>query len=58
MMVRKSQSKYKPEWNNAVSPYLMVGSIEEEVDFLKNVFDAEVVELNKRPDGIVFHGEV
>ena len=58
MMDRKSQSRYKPEWNNAVSPYLMVGSIEEEVDFLKNVFDAEVVELNKRPDGSVFHGEV
>ena len=36
----------------------MVGSIEEEVDFLKNVFDAEVVELNKRSDGSVFHGEV
>ncbi len=31
----------------------MVGSIEEEVDFLKNVFDAEVLELNKRPDGSV-----
>ena len=58
MMDRKSQSRYKPEWNNAVSPYLMVGSIEEEVDFLKNVFDAEVLELNKRPDGSVFHGEV
>jgi len=58
MMDRKSRSRYKPEWNNAVSPYLMVGSIEEEVDFLKKVFDAEVVELNKRPDGSIFHGEV
>src|SRR5467141_3521008 len=57
-MSEARRGEYKPKWNNAVSPYLMVENGEGEVTFLKNVFDAEVVELNRRPDGSAFHAEI
>lgn len=49
---------YKPDWNNDVSPYLTVDSVEDQIKFLHNVFGAEVIEAPKQPDGKVFHAEV
>ena len=47
-----------PEGYPTVVPYLMVKSVEQEMEFLKNVFLAEPLEELKQPDGNVMHGEV
>jgi len=46
-----------PEGYNSVSPYLMVDDIEEEVEFLRVVFQAEVKELQRNADGQIWHAE-
>ena len=51
--------KFKiPELRSVVCPYLIVESVESEINFLKDVFDAEVIESVKQPDGFINHGEV
>ena len=47
-----------PEGYSTVCPYLMVPNIEKELDFLVNVFDAEVTERLPTADGSIGHGEV
>ncbi|MES2733308.1 MAG: VOC family protein [Bacteroidota bacterium] len=47
-----------PQGYSTVCPYLMVDSIELELEFLKNVFNAEILEQLKQPDGSIMHGEV
>lgn len=42
---------------SSVSPYLMVSSVEEELQFLNEVFGAVTKETLKRKDGIIQHGE-
>ncbi len=49
---------YKPDWNNAVSPYLSVDDVEKEIAFIQAVFSGELVEAPKSPDGKVFHAEI
>lgn len=41
-----------------VSPYLIVKSVEETMDFIQYVFDGKVREKMKSPDGSVNHGEM
>lgn len=52
------KSKLTPDGYSTVSPYLMVNSVEQEIDFLEKVFDAEILEEIKLKDGKVMHGEV
>src|SRR5450432_3472048 len=46
-----------PEGYSTVCPYLMVDSVEKELDFLKNIFHAEIIEQLHQPEGEVMHGE-
>ena len=47
-----------PEGYSTVSPYLMLESVEQEIEFLAKVFNAEVIEEIKQKDGKIMHGEV
>jgi len=53
----KNQSP-APEGNSVVSPYLIVESIENQIEFLRNVFDGALIESAKQPDGFISHAEV
>lgn len=48
---------YKPDWNRDVSPYLIVDDVEAQIEFVKKVFGAEVIEAPKM-NGKVFHAEL
>ena len=41
-----------------VAPYLIVKNVEETMDFVQYVFEGEVREKMKTPDGSVNHGEM
>ena len=47
-----------PEGYSTVCPYLMVDSIERQIQFLMHVFQAEVIEELINPEGTIMHGEV
>ena len=47
-----------PQGYPTVVPYLLVNSVEKEMEFLKYVFQAEPLEELKQPDGNIMHGEV
>lgn len=47
-----------PEGYHTVTPYLFVRGIESLIGFLKKVFNAEEIELMRRPDGSIMHAEV
>lgn len=54
----KSTSKNTaPPGYSTVCPYLMVHSVEKQLEFLEQVFGAQVTERKKQPDGAVMHGE-
>ena len=53
----KKQISYAPEHYSSVCPYLMVESVEKQLNFLKVVFNAEISEQLKTSDGSVHHGE-
>ncbi len=57
-MINPDPTNPAPEGNSILSPYLIVDNVEEEIDFLKRVFDAEVKEQIHQPDGKTVHGEV
>ena len=44
-----------PEGFSSISPYLMVESVEKQVDFLTKVFDVKFREPLKTPDGSIIH---
>lgn len=54
----KKQKSYAPERYSSVCPYLMIESVEKQLDFLKVVFNAEVSEQLRLSDGSIQHGEV
>jgi len=56
-MTKNTTNHPAPEGYSTVCPYLMVESVEEQLEFLKQVFDAEIVENLKQADGYVAHGE-
>ena len=47
-----------PENYSTVCPYLMVDSIEKQIEFLQAVFGADLKENLKNADGVTMHGEV
>ena len=47
-----------PEGFHSVTPYLNVKGAAKLIDFLKQAFGAEQIELHKRPDGAIAHAEV
>jgi PhnB protein len=47
-----------PEGSSVVSPYLIVVSVEEEIEFFRKVFDAELLDSAKQEDGLIIHAEV
>ena len=54
----KQQKSHAPEGYSSVCPYLMVESVEKQLDFLKVVFNAEISEQLKLSDGSIQHGEI
>ena len=50
--------KLTPKNGTNVCPYIMVDIVEDQMDFLKNVFDATVIEDAKSKDGILWHAKV
>jgi len=47
-----------PKGYATVSPYLMVPDVKKELDFLLQVFDAEIKEQLPAADGSIGHGEI
>ncbi|HZQ07649.1 MAG TPA: VOC family protein [Anaerolineae bacterium] len=56
-MENKIKNNPAPLGYSTVSPYLMVESVEKQLEFLKNVFEAEITEVLRNPEGHVWHGE-
>ncbi len=48
---------FVPRGHSIVSPFLIVESVEKELEFMKNVFGAEITEQVRQPDGNVVHAE-
>lgn len=46
-----------PEGHSTVCPYLVIDEVALQLDFLKNVFDAEIIESIDGEDGKVIHAE-
>jgi PhnB protein len=46
-----------PRGYSSVSPYLMVENVEHELEFLRNVFGAEIIEEQPGEQGEIWHGE-
>ena len=51
----KLNKSIAPEGFSSISPYLMVDSVEKQVDFLTKVFNVSFREPLKSPDGSIFH---
>ena len=47
-----------PDGYQRVIPYLIINNVDTMMTFLKDVFDAEIIERMALPDGTVNHGEV
>jgi PhnB protein len=47
-----------PPGASTLAPYMIVKSIEDQIDFFKKVFDSEVADTVKQPDGAIMHAEV
>lgn len=47
-----------PDGYHAVTPYLIVPGVASLIEFLRQAFDAEVLNRTDRPDGTVMHAEV
>jgi len=44
-----------PEGFHTLTPYLLVGDAEKEVEFAKAAFDAQEIHISKLPDGSIMH---
>jgi uncharacterized glyoxalase superfamily protein PhnB len=51
-------SLYKPAGHNAVSPYLIVASVKQQLAFLNAAFGSEELYKMELPDGSIRHAEV
>lgn len=57
-MKTKQTKPLTPQGNSVVCPYLMVDSVEAQMDFLVKVLNGEITEDARRGDGLIQHGEV
>jgi PhnB protein len=57
-MKTKQAKPVTPQGNSVVCPYLMVDSVEDQMEFLVKVLNAEITEDARRGDGLIQHGEV
>ncbi|MDN5205535.1 VOC family protein [Fulvivirgaceae bacterium BMA10] len=55
--MKNTDNNPAPAGCSTVCPYLMVDSVEKELEFLKNVFSAEITEELNQQDGSAMHGE-
>ena len=46
-----------PRGYSSVSPYLIVENVEQELEFLRRVFEAEIIEAEPSESGEILHGE-
>jgi uncharacterized glyoxalase superfamily protein PhnB len=46
------------EGHHTVTPYLIVGGAEKQIEFLQQVFNAEVTEKIMRSEGVIMHAEI
>jgi PhnB protein len=44
-----------PEGFHTLTPYLIVGDADKELEFAKAAFDAKVMHLSRGPDGVISH---
>ena len=51
----EKQKSIAPEGFSSITPYLMVDSVEKQVDFLTKVFDVKFREPLRTPDGSIIH---
>lgn len=49
---------YIPQGYHSITPYLVVKGATEVIDFLQEVFHAQVIERMMRPDGTLWHAEL
>jgi PhnB protein len=56
-MKKKKFSNPAPKGHSVVSPYLVIKDVEKVLEFLRKVFDAEIIEDLRWPDGSIMHGE-
>jgi PhnB protein len=56
--MKQKSFQVAPTGYSVVCPYLMVESVERQIEFLSHVFDANVTEQLKRADGFIQHAEV
>ena len=47
-----------PDAYHTLTPYLVVESIDRQIEFLQKAFDATIIEYLKKPDGSVMHAKV
>ena len=47
-----------PDGFHTVTPYFIVQGAMRLVDFLRQAFDGEVIQLSKRPDGVLMHAQL
>ncbi|MBL7864576.1 MAG: VOC family protein [Cyclobacteriaceae bacterium] len=53
-----NQNKLTPQGFSVVRPYLAVTDVDRQIDFMKNVFHAEIIERLKDPEGKTMHAEL
>ena len=56
-MKTKTTKSAPPKGRISVSAYLIVDDVEQELAFVKAVFDAEIGEQQRNADGRIWHGE-
>jgi uncharacterized glyoxalase superfamily protein PhnB len=48
-------TSYKPQGYSDITPYFIVSEADRFIEFLRNCFDAELLERHTRPDGSIQH---
>ena len=54
----KNKQRIAPAGSTTLCPYLMVPSVESQIDFLVKTFDARITNETRGNDGYIQHGEV
>jgi uncharacterized glyoxalase superfamily protein PhnB len=54
----KKSKQITPEGNSVLSPYLMVESVESQIEFLVKIFNAQIKDDSNKLNGLIQHAEV